>query len=86
MADLAERTRSNLLLCALVTPLETGREFPEEDELDAEEEDALDLIMAACLRGGEEIRSHGSALAPHKMWLHPPGFGQRFAVRLTVVV
>lgn len=45
-------------------PLETGRGFPEEDELDAEEEEALALITAACLRGRNEIRSNGSIRFP----------------------
>lgn len=49
MAEVSERARPNLLLCALLMPLETGGGFPVEEELDAEEEEALALIAAACL-------------------------------------
>lgn len=73
MSDVSERARSNLLLCALLMPLEMGGGFPVEDELDAEEEEALALIMAACLRRRTEIRSHGSdasedVAAPTRIW------------------
>lgn len=60
MSDVSERARSNLLLCALLMPLEMGGGFPLEDELDAEEEEALALIAAASLRRRIEIRSNGS--------------------------
>lgn len=50
MPEESERARPNLLLCALLMPLETGGGFPVEEELDAEEEEeALALITAACL-------------------------------------
>lgn len=49
MPEVSERARPNLLLCALLMPLETGGGFPVEEELDAEEEEALALITAACL-------------------------------------
>lgn len=49
MPEVSERARPNLLLCALLMPLETGGGFPVEEELEAEEEDALALIAAACL-------------------------------------
>lgn len=61
---MCQRNPSDLLLCALLMPLETGRGFPEDDELDAEEEEVLALITAACLRRRNNIRSNVSVRFP----------------------
>lgn len=61
-----------------------------DEELDAEEEDALALIAAACLRRRNEVRWSGADRVSFRRTCrtrrHPPGLGQGSAIGLTVVV
>lgn len=81
----------DLLLCALLMPLETGRGSPEEEQLEAEEEEALALITAACLRrreGPDGLKRSDRFPTGRtcRTGLRPPGSGQRLPLRLAAVV